>query len=97
MCRASQTAILCKNYQIFAYNQSPMSKTAFQETALASRMSIDEQVTWLMQGTEFGDETLAKTMTRELRARLEESHQRTTTSSMGPFGSVALHGPRTAP
>ena len=52
-----------------------MSTMAFQETALASQMSIDEQVTWLMQGTEFGDETLAKTMTRELRARIEESRR----------------------
>lgn len=59
----------------FRVQSAPMSTTAFQETALASQMSIDEQVTWLMQGTEFGDETLAKTMTRELRARLEESQR----------------------
>lgn len=36
-------------------------------------MSIDEQVALLMQGTEYGDEQIAKTMGRELRTRLEES------------------------
>ena len=36
-------------------------------------LSIDEQVALLMQGTDFGDDTLAKNMARELRARLESS------------------------
>ncbi len=36
-------------------------------------LSIDEQVALLMQGTDFGDDNLAKNMTRELRARLESS------------------------
>lgn len=36
-------------------------------------MTLDEQVAWLMQGTEYGDETIAKTMARELRTRLEKS------------------------
>lgn len=52
-----------------------MSTTAFSTTALASHMSIDEQVAWLMQGTDFGDDTLAQNMTRELRTRLEESQR----------------------
>jgi tyrosyl-tRNA synthetase len=33
-------------------------------------MSIDEQIELLMQGTEYGDEELKKSMTNELRARL---------------------------
>jgi tyrosyl-tRNA synthetase len=36
-------------------------------------LSLDEQVALLMQGTDFGDDTLAKNMARELRARLEKS------------------------
>ncbi len=36
-------------------------------------LSIDEQVALLMQGTDFGDDNLAKNMARELRARLESS------------------------
>ena len=36
-------------------------------------LSLDEQVSLLMQGTDFGDETLARTMARELRTRLEIS------------------------
>jgi tyrosyl-tRNA synthetase len=35
-------------------------------------MNLDEQVALLMQGTEYGDETLKETMTRELRERLAE-------------------------
>lgn len=35
-------------------------------------MNIDEQVEYLMQGTEYGDETLAKTMAAELKQRLME-------------------------
>jgi tyrosyl-tRNA synthetase len=37
------------------------------------QMTIDEQVAWLMQGTDYGDEQIAKTMARELRVRLENS------------------------
>jgi tyrosyl-tRNA synthetase len=35
-------------------------------------MTLDEQVALLMQGTEYGDETLKETMARELRERLAE-------------------------
>ena len=35
-------------------------------------MTLDEQVALLMQGTEYGDETLRDNMARELRARLAE-------------------------
>jgi tyrosyl-tRNA synthetase len=35
-------------------------------------MTLDEQVALLMQGTEYGDETLKATMERELRGRLAE-------------------------
>jgi len=35
-----------------------------------SKMSIDEQVEYLMQGTEYGDNTLQQAMTKELRQRL---------------------------
>lgn len=35
-------------------------------------MNLDEQVEWLMQGTEYGDEELAQAMRRELRERLAE-------------------------
>jgi tyrosyl-tRNA synthetase len=41
-------------------------KKRFKENA----MNIDEQVNILMQGTEYGDETLRKTMETELRERL---------------------------
>ena len=37
------------------------------------KMTIDEQVALLMQGTEYGDENLAKAMTNELRERLIEA------------------------
>jgi tyrosyl-tRNA synthetase len=35
-----------------------------------TKMTIDEQVTFLMQGTEYGDEQLKQAMTNELRERL---------------------------
>jgi tyrosyl-tRNA synthetase len=38
-------------------------------------MNIDEQVALLMQGTEYGDEQLAKAMTDELRQRLIEAEK----------------------
>jgi len=37
------------------------------------KMSIDEQVEYLMQGTEYGDEELKKAMAEELRQRLVEA------------------------
>jgi tyrosyl-tRNA synthetase len=37
------------------------------------KMSIDEQVDFLMQGTEYGDETLRQAMANELRQRLIEA------------------------
>lgn len=43
-----------------------------------SKLPIDDQVTLLMQGTEYGDEELKKNMANELRQRLievEEEHQ----------------------
>jgi tyrosyl-tRNA synthetase len=36
-------------------------------------MNLDEQVALLMQGLDFGDDTLARNMARELRTRLDES------------------------
>ena len=39
------------------------------------KMTIDEQVTLLMQGTEYGDENLSKAMASELRERLIEAVQ----------------------
>ncbi len=36
-------------------------------------MKIDDQVEWLMQGTEYGDQALKQTMAAELRERLEEA------------------------
>ncbi|MEA4909347.1 MAG: tyrosine--tRNA ligase [Chloroflexi bacterium] len=38
-------------------------------------MNIDEQVAYLMQGTEYGDETLKQAMQKELRERLIEARQ----------------------
>jgi tyrosyl-tRNA synthetase len=38
-------------------------------------MNIDEQVSDLMRGTEYGDETLKQAMADELRLRLMEAHQ----------------------
>jgi tyrosyl-tRNA synthetase len=40
-----------------------------------SKMTIDEQVAYLMQGTEYGDEDLKKAMAGELRQRLIEAKQ----------------------
>ena len=37
-----------------------------------SKMTIDEQVAFLMQGTEYGDEELKKNMAAELKERLIE-------------------------
>lgn len=44
--------------------------TPIQEPAA---LSIDEQVAWLMQGANYGDEEMKRQMTRELRERLAES------------------------
>jgi tyrosyl-tRNA synthetase len=38
-------------------------------------MNLEEQVTYLMQGTEYGDEALHKTMESELRSRLAEAQR----------------------
>src|SRR5512143_2632101 len=38
-------------------------------------MNIEEQVAYLMQGTEYGDDNLAQTMTNELRERLIEAQR----------------------
>ncbi len=38
-----------------------------------TKMSIDEQVEYLMQGTEYGDEALKQAMKNELRQRLIEA------------------------
>lgn len=38
-------------------------------------MNIEEQVAWLMQGTEFGDESLTRAMENELRERLYEAQK----------------------
>ena len=38
-------------------------------------MNIDEQVAYLMQGTEYGDESLYKSMANELRERLIEAEK----------------------
>jgi tyrosyl-tRNA synthetase len=40
-----------------------------------TKMSIDEQVEYLMQGTEYGDEALKQAMKNELRQRLIEAKQ----------------------
>src|SRR3970040_785224 len=39
------------------------------------RMTIDEKVALLMQGTDYGDETIAAAMARELGERLLESEK----------------------
>jgi tyrosyl-tRNA synthetase len=39
------------------------------------KMTLNEQVDWLMQGTDYGDEELKEAMANELRERLEEAHQ----------------------
>lgn len=41
----------------------------------ASLITIDEQVSYLMQGTEYGDEALKQSMAQELRERLKEAGQ----------------------
>jgi hypothetical protein len=38
------------------------------------KMNIDEQVAYLMRGTEYGDDELKKSMAEELRQRLIWSH-----------------------
>ncbi|MFZ2360683.1 MAG: tyrosine--tRNA ligase [Anaerolineae bacterium] len=38
-------------------------------------LSIDEQVAWLMQGTNYGDEETKRQMTRELRERLSDAQR----------------------
>lgn len=38
-------------------------------------LTLDEQVTLLMQGTAYGDETLARNMANELRERLVQAHK----------------------
>ncbi len=53
----------------------------------ATSMSLDEQVALLMQGTEYGDETLARNMAAELRARLAEGR---------PLRVYCGYDPRTA-
>ncbi len=40
-----------------------------------TKMSIDEQVALLMQGTEYGDKELERTMARELKERLTEAEK----------------------
>jgi tyrosyl-tRNA synthetase len=40
-----------------------------------SNMTIDQQVEYLMQGTEYGDEELKKNMAAELKERLIEARQ----------------------
>lgn len=42
---------------------------------IARKMTIDEQVALLMQGTEYGDDELKKAMADELRERLEEAER----------------------
>jgi tyrosyl-tRNA synthetase len=44
-------------------------------TTHTSQMTLDEQVAWLMQGTDYGDAHLAENMARELRSRLESSQK----------------------
>lgn len=39
------------------------------------QMSLDEQVAWLMQGTDYGDENLKEAMANELRERLQQAHE----------------------
>ena len=42
---------------------------------MAMTLSLDDQVALLMQGTDYGDAQTAKSMARELRARLEDSQK----------------------
>jgi tyrosyl-tRNA synthetase len=41
----------------------------------AKNMTITQQVAYLMQGTEYGDEGLKQAMAKELKERLEEAHK----------------------
>jgi hypothetical protein len=43
---------------------------------LEAEMNIDEQVAYLMQGTEYGDEGMKQVMANELRLRLARSTAR---------------------
>lgn len=43
------------------------------DVKIEAKMSIDEQVAYLMQGTEYGDEALKQAMADELRGRLVEA------------------------
>jgi tyrosyl-tRNA synthetase len=54
-------------------------------------LPLDEQVALLMQGTDFGDATLANNMARELRARLEKSY-----ASGKPLKIYCGYDPRTS-
>ena len=38
-------------------------------------MNVDDQVTFLMKGTEYGDDTLKQAMATELRARLVDAER----------------------
>ena len=60
---------ICRVY----HSDHVRGQTIIHGVMTSTSMSIDEQVALLMQGTEYGDEQIAKTMGRELRARLEES------------------------
>jgi tyrosyl-tRNA synthetase len=48
---------------------------SFDMSQLATNLTLDEQVALLMQGTDFGDATLARNMAKELRNRLELSQK----------------------
>ena len=39
---------------------------------MSTSLSLDEQVAFLMQGTAYGDDVLARNMAEELRERLKE-------------------------
>lgn len=54
-------------------------------------MTLDEQVAWLMQGTDYGDEALQDAMARDLRARLEEAQ-----AEKRPLRVYAGFDPRTS-
>ena len=59
-------------------------------------LSIDAQVAWLMQGTNYGDEETKRQMTRELRERLETRHDRIARIPIEKIAAVSLavHGRR---
>jgi tyrosyl-tRNA synthetase len=52
--------------------ESPISHS---EQAVMEQVSLDEQVAWLMQGTDYGDENLKEAMANELRERLQQAHE----------------------